>query len=519
MIKITINKNKSINELEKRTPQYKETKRVSSEDKTALETVFQGKKRIVLELDIVPPSLANSRIKSEEISNYVVDNSYNYLLNYTKVNEPTSDPEREAKRKKLAQDPFVIATLKLIELAKDSYNKEERLKSWMSEIMYKNLRTYNDNGITIDFATRRVSGSSQAKEPNKSTYPLNKFIELHIKASKEMEDYFSSLDEEQRNEARWNIVKFRKQQNLPEETESGQNFIALIERLTGNKFEDYAKSTMLFDFDIELALANSKEEKYSVYLSEHLDLFKSLLEKFGYERLTNRVPNKMTMVLTRVPIEIVRMSDFPQLDSCHAVGGQYASCATQEAVSKGGAVAYLFQEIYNQGKKNRMETVEREFLKDPDRGIRGSNPITRMRLRTFKFAVRGDAKEKYLVIPSSKQYGRAYNSMFDKLKEFLLSMQSQVISELKDAMTSQMVYIQLLGGGYYQGSMHAEVEEFLGIDKSNKLFFTREYPSDYEPNVPSEDIVSEEYDNFIRNIIDNEYSDDQITFSVSSLKY
>jgi hypothetical protein len=127
-----------------------------------------------------------------------------------------------------------------------------------------------------------------------------------------------------------------------------------------------------------------------------------------------------------------------------------------------------------------------------------------MRLRTFKIAARGDTKEKYLVIPSSKQYGRAYNSMFDTLKEFLLSKQSQIVSELKDTLTRQLVYIRLLGGGYYQGSMQAEVEEFLGI-KTNNLFFTREYPGNYEPNLPNEDNVAEEYERVIDEIVSNDY--------------
>ena len=49
---------------------------------------------------------------------------------------------------------------------------------------------------------------------------------------------------------------------------------------------------------------------------------------------------RFSVVVSRSPIDVLRMSDISDIESCHSQGGAYFQCAIQEAIT-GGAVAYV----------------------------------------------------------------------------------------------------------------------------------------------------------------------------------
>jgi len=106
------------------------------------------------------------------------------------------------------------------------------------------------------------------------------------------------------------------------------------------------------------------------------------------------------IVYSRAPIDVLRMSDHPNISSCHSQRGGYFDCAIQEAV-RGGAIAYSvkktdLQKIIDEGKLQDIE-----IFADPQRGIEGIVPDGRVRIRRMFDT---DTKTEY-ALPEIRTYG------------------------------------------------------------------------------------------------------------------
>ncbi len=87
---------------------------------------------------------------------------------------------------------------------------------------------------------------------------------------------------------------------------------------------------------------------------------------------------KFTILISRSPIDALRMADFKHLQSCHSPGGGHFNSARQEART-GGLVAFVVSD-------DELKTVDLqapEVFKDDERSVSGVVPISRLRLRRF----------------------------------------------------------------------------------------------------------------------------------------
>jgi hypothetical protein len=252
---------------------------------------------------------------------------------------------------------------------------------------------------------------------------------------------------------------------------------------------------------------------YSIVYS--YDLTKIVLNSFMLETLKIKPDEKgqikvpdiyKTIVLSRVSRDIVRMSDFPQLQSCHSVGGDYASCTVQEAISTGGAIAYLFDKDISDDVKKDIETDPTEFMYDPDREESKNliyKPVGRIRLRTYILynkelkSMLGNKSEKiYLVVPSvTKTYGRASVSFKDYVKKLCYDKQKNLINNLLTVLNKDVrIGFELMGGTYSDETDASEiVSEFLGVDEDSfvaKILNTTEFKeSDSIDPIMEKDVV------------------------------
>ncbi len=526
MIKIKVKsdtpKKNLINEIDVNTPQYQETYKLTAEEKTALNLIFDNKKRVVLKADLKPPSLIDSVDSNAEIADYIIDNSYDSLKNYSKMDEPPRNEIERQRKEKYKQDGVARLVQKVIfditsNIREETKNKklkdpnardlteqeEERLvKDAVVDSFRQALESsiyHFLNDVKIDLGTRRVSGRNDIQNPKSPTgmsppksIGLDLFMDMHEAAVKEMESYYDSISADvPRAMDITDIIRYREDKGLPPLPEKSQAFIDVYKRISNEDVRSYQVNQLLSHGARDRFLTKNITIKYS----EFVNLAYSLIKRFGYDRMTNKVSKNMTLVLTRIPLEIVRMSDLPQLHSCHMVGGMYASCATQEAKSAGGAVGFLFPQSYNEAKIKRLETNEREFIIDLERNIKGSNPLTRIRMRTFLITYGNTSM--YLTIPSLKMYGKPYRELYAVLKNYLFTKQSSIISKLK-SISDRYLEVKLLGGGYYQGSMEEELNMFLGF----KLTFdtSREYSDVFKPDLPDYKITANNYLDMIKKI-------------------
>ena len=110
-----------------------------------------------------------------------------------------------------------------------------------------------------------------------------------------------------------------------------------------------------------------------------------------------------SIVITRHPVDVLRMSDHRTIESCHSEGNSHFHCAVKEAKSA-GAIAYI---VETQDLDNVDVDDAGEIFEDSDRDIDGIEPVGRTRLRRFDKTGTFTSDEKYsLLIPEKRIYGQ-----------------------------------------------------------------------------------------------------------------
>ena len=154
------------------------------------------------------------------------------------------------------------------------------------------------------------------------------------------------------------------------------------------------------------------------------DIYKSLKTTKEIVTKSKDSNENYSIIITRNPIDVVRMGDFDCLPnqaggrSCHAPSGDFFHNALEEAEKEGGAVAYV---VKNEDLK-KVNLDQDEIFADPERDKDGIYPVSRIRIRRFK----NDKLE--VAVPEMKMYGKSMPGFFFTLKNFLRN--KQEIDEL-----------------------------------------------------------------------------------------
>lgn len=166
-----------------------------------------------------------------------------------------------------------------------------------------------------------------------------------------------------------------------------------------------------FILDPELLLM-AKEKAEAERYAFDITTFDSLSDQNVGE-----VENKYSIIYSRVPVDILRMSDFEDegLESCHSEGNDYFTCALAEAQNE-GAIAYA---IKTEDLEN-IDLDDREIFYDRRRRIEGIAPVARVRLRNITDVGTGIA----IAVPSSRIYGERLDNFLNTVKKFALDKQA-----------------------------------------------------------------------------------------------
>ena len=127
-----------------------------------------------------------------------------------------------------------------------------------------------------------------------------------------------------------------------------------------------------------------------------------------------------SIIISRSPIDVLRMSDTQDIKSCHGPSGNYFQCAVQEAKT-GGAIAYLVRS-HSLKSISENELQHDEIFEDQDRNIDGIIPISRLRIRRYY----NEEDNTSLAIPETQIYGKRIPGFYDSVKNFLKDKQSNI---------------------------------------------------------------------------------------------
>jgi len=160
----------------------------------------------------------------------------------------------------------------------------------------------------------------------------------------------------------------------------------------------------------------------------------------------------LSIVLSRDPVDVLRMSDHPKavqaIESCHSEGGSEFSCAVEEA-EEGGLVAYVVKKSDIEGK----DLDEGELFEDPDRDVKGVKPYSRLRLRRFENDEQGGGLE--VAVPETTVYGADFDNLVGAVTEWARKEQPEFLRG--DAGYSKRPSDWRLTGGEYQDNPSSEL--------------------------------------------------------------
>lgn len=206
-----------------------------------------------------------------------------------------------------------------------------------------------------------------------------------------------------------------------------------------------------------LKIDPEKKKKYLDWLAKYKDNLNTALSDIS----------DYVIILSRAPIDVVRMSDHRNISSCHSQGGSFFQCAVQEAVT-GGAVAYVVdRDMLDYHLNGGVDALQDDdFFHDTDRGVQGIRPVARLRVRRIES---NDGEE--LGVPDDRVYGDSSIPGFWKyLNEFLKTNQKEVIDSFIDSGGRGW---ESRGGSYYEANTDIDelTSNFIGSEIRNRIHY------------------------------------------------
>jgi len=160
-----------------------------------------------------------------------------------------------------------------------------------------------------------------------------------------------------------------------------------------------------------------------------------------------------TIIVSRNPIDIARMSDHDGWTSCHSPHREYFKCAIADAKGA-GAIAYV---VKNED-LDKIDLETPEIFKDKKRSNSwiGIVPISRVRLR--KFVHKKDGYD--LAVPEKRTYGAKFPGLEDSVRDWALINQQDKLKGTRPHMKD----FNLMGGSY-QDTQGSELFNFMFNDR------------------------------------------------------
>ena len=275
----------------------------------------------------------------------------------------------------------------------------------------------------------------------------------------------------------------------------------------------------------------SYEDAQAGKVTKMPELAKYWQENAGYIKknigeLTN---DKYSIILTRDPVDVMRMSDFDKITSCHSppsrgsTQGSYYKCAVAEAHGH-GAIAYVVEteDLYKWGGRDDLDLNEIEdemqggieiFYDDKRYGDAGSIvPVSRTRLRQVRY-YDTDSPKRYdegteVAMPEKRVYGANIPGFVDRVIAWARENQLEVIENMpKEDGKINLDRFMIFGGSYEDtanaAGRRALMSKLLGVDHVSGFDGSMKQNSDTENTLDANAIsgVAGRWEQEVENIL------------------
>jgi hypothetical protein len=196
--------------------------------------------------------------------------------------------------------------------------------------------------------------------------------------------------------------------------------------------------------------------------------------------------DKYSIIISRHPIDVLRMSDFEKIYSCHSPPsraggtGEYYKCAGAEAQGH-GAIAFVVDtdDLLSATNTGNLESAEQELMewdeifKDQKRefgvgeNLELEDPLGRTRLRQLRFFPDLDVDETQIevAVPEKATYGEPPVGLVDRVVRWARTEQEAVISAMPRRTNGQIDLddFRMYGGSYEDTQGYGGRKELLAI--------------------------------------------------------
>ncbi len=249
---------------------------------------------------------------------------------------------------------------------------------------------------------------------------------------------------------------------------------------------------------------------------------------FIKKEINNLDNDKFSIIITRHPVDVLRMSDFDKITSCHSPASRtnayqsYYKCAVAEAQGH-GAVAYVVEteDIVKWSGRSDMsmdeieeEMQDGEIFYDDQRYNAGEiNPISRTRIRHVRY-YDTDEPERWddgqdVGMPEKRVYGADIPGLVDRVTDWSRDNQEEVIANMpkkNDGDTIDLNKFMIFGGSYEdtQGAAGREalMRQLLGLEQrvSGNMKQNTETEDDLDADLIGD--IRASYENQCQEIVD-----------------
>jgi hypothetical protein len=230
------------------------------------------------------------------------------------------------------------------------------------------------------------------------------------------------------------------------------------------------------DIDVEIAKYKTGTSIFNKKMYETAKKpMDALINTLG---IVNELAGDNVILISRSPVDLIRMSDFPGIQSCHSpprpkkdssgniimrgkakeMEGQYFDCAVQESKNN-GAVAFLIPRKTIESRKDKLQ--DREFFKDIERPeVEGATPMQRIRLRRYLHK----PTKIELLVPELEIYGSNPSDAFlEGVISWAKSVQDTEINKISGSSMNLTDFV-LVGGSYSDTPTKEILENFLSLE-------------------------------------------------------
>ena len=196
-----------------------------------------------------------------------------------------------------------------------------------------------------------------------------------------------------------------------------------------------------------------RHRAYGHYLEEWVEFWNK--ESRFYRENPDKIMTDYSIIVTRKPMDVLRMSDFDLIESCHSLagdrreGGEFEWCALKSAKS-GEILAFV---VETQDLQEVDDLQDDEIFEDDERSVPGIEPIARVRVRRFVKKYQSFSDNQYeLAVPERSTYGTGIPNFYEKVREWALETQKdkweEVIGEDGKAQADYLRDFVMKGGHY-----------------------------------------------------------------------